>query len=54
MDTNLFCRPFKNDILVCQIYVDDIIFGSTKACLGREFANFLQAEFEMENASAES
>ena len=33
--------------MVCQIYVDDIIFGSTKASLGREFAKSMQAEFEM-------
>jgi hypothetical protein len=28
-DTTLFTRKIKNDIFVCQIYVDDIIFGST-------------------------
>ena len=47
MDTTLFCKLFKNDILVCQIYVDDIIFGSTKASLEREFAMSMQTEFEM-------
>ena len=47
MDTTLFCKTFKNDILICQIYVDDIIFGSTKASLGREFAKSMQAEFKM-------
>ena len=47
VDTTLFCKPFKNDILVCQIYVDDIIFGSTKASLGREFAKSMQEKFEM-------
>ena len=35
VDTTLFCKTFKNDILVCQIYVDDIIFGYTKPSLGR-------------------
>ena len=47
MDTTLFCKSFKNDILVCQIYVNDIIFRSTKASLGREFSKSMQAEFEM-------
>ena len=47
VDTTLFCKSFKNDILVCQIYVDDIIFGSTKPSLGREFDKCMQAEFEM-------
>ena len=28
-NTTLFTRNIKNDIFVCQIYVDDIIFGST-------------------------
>jgi len=28
-DTTLFRRTLENDILIVQIYVDDIIFGST-------------------------
>ena len=28
-DPTLVTRKVKNDIFVCQIYVDDIIFGST-------------------------
>ena len=47
VDTTLFCKQFKNDILVCQIYIDDIIFGSTKASLWKEFAKSIQEEFEM-------
>jgi hypothetical protein len=47
VDTTLFCKSFKKDILICQIYVDDIIFGSTKTSLGKEFAKTMQAEFEM-------
>ena len=30
-----------------SIYVDDIIFGSTKSSPGKEFAKSMQAEFEM-------
>nr|GFA68472.1 hypothetical protein [Tanacetum cinerariifolium] len=29
IDLTLFIRRFDNDILVVQVYVDDIIFGST-------------------------
>ena len=47
VDTTLFCKSVKNDILVCQIYVIDIIFGSTNPSLGRKFAKCMQAEFEM-------
>jgi hypothetical protein len=28
-DSTLFTRKVDNDLFVCQIYVDDIIFGST-------------------------
>ena len=37
----------KKDILIVQIYVDDIIFGSTNASLCKEFSNLMQEEFEM-------
>ena len=29
VDTTLFTRIINEDLFVCQIYVDDIIFGST-------------------------
>ena len=29
VDTTLFTKHVKNEILIVQIYVDDIIFGST-------------------------
>ena len=29
VDTTLFRKTFKNDILICQIYVNDIIFGTS-------------------------
>src|SRR3954471_11247420 len=47
VDTTLFCKTFKKDFLICQIYVDDIIFGTSNATLGKEFAESMQAEFEM-------
>nr|KYP68970.1 Copia protein [Cajanus cajan] len=36
-----------NDILLVQIYVDDIIFGATNDYLCKEFSNDMQSEFEM-------
>src|SRR4051812_31939236 len=47
VDTTLFCKTFKKDIIIYQIYVDDIIFGTSNATLGKEFAKSMQAEFEM-------
>ena len=35
------------DILIVQIYVYDIIFGSTNASLSKEFSKLMQEEFEM-------
>jgi hypothetical protein len=29
VDTTLFTKKIGNDIFICQIYVDDIMFGST-------------------------
>ncbi|CAK8535816.1 unnamed protein product [Lathyrus sativus] len=47
VDTTVFCKTCKKDLLICQIYVDDIIFGSTNITLGKEFAQCMQVEFEM-------
>jgi len=47
VDTTLFRRTLEKDILVVQIYVDDIIFGSTNASLCKEFSKLMQDEFEM-------
>jgi len=47
VDTTLFRRTLEKDILVVQIYVDDIIFGSTNASLCKEFSKLMKDEFEM-------
>ncbi|KAK8508672.1 hypothetical protein V6N13_116185 [Hibiscus sabdariffa] len=47
VDTTLFIKNDGKDILVVQIYVDDIIFGSTNELLCQEFAKLMQGEFEM-------
>ncbi|WVZ75825.1 LOW QUALITY PROTEIN: hypothetical protein U9M48_023854 [Paspalum notatum var. saurae] len=36
-----------NDLFVCQVYVDDIIFGSTNEKLCKEFGKMMTKEFEM-------
>jgi len=47
VDTTLFIKKKLNDILLVQIYVDDIIFGSTNDSLCKEFSQDMQNEFEM-------
>ena len=47
VDTTLFLKKNKHDLLVVQIYVDDIIFGVTNKKLCECFAKDLQNEFEM-------
>nr|KYP76723.1 Copia protein [Cajanus cajan] len=47
VDNTLFVKKFKNDTMYVQIYVDDIVFGSTNLSLCKEFAKTMQGEFEM-------
>ncbi|WJX72495.1 hypothetical protein P8452_56374 [Trifolium repens] len=47
VDNTLFRKTTKKDILIIQIYVDDIIFGSTNASLCKNFSKLMQDEFEM-------
>ena len=47
IDTTLFIKLRENDILIVQIYVDDIIFGATNVSLCKEFVKFMHSEFEM-------
>ena len=46
-DTTLFIKNKKQDILIVQIYVDDIIFGSTNEHMCKEFSKIMTSEFEM-------
>ncbi|GJY40525.1 putative ribonuclease H-like domain-containing protein [Tanacetum coccineum] len=43
----LFIRRDKGDILLVQVYVDDIIFGSTKKSLCTEFEKMMHKKFQM-------
>ena len=47
VDTILFIKKKDDDILLVQIYVDDIIFGSTNDSMCKEFSLDMQSEFEM-------
>ena len=47
VDTTLFIKKTKNDLLIVQICVDDIIFGATNHCLCEEFSKLMQGEFKM-------
>ncbi|GJW01357.1 putative ribonuclease H-like domain-containing protein [Tanacetum coccineum] len=47
IDNTLFIKKVKGDILLVQIYVDDIIFGSTKKELWTEFEKLMHKKFQM-------
>src|SRR5688572_11811975 len=46
-DPTLFTKTLENDLFVCQIYVDDIIFGSTNESTCEEFSRIMTQKFEM-------
>jgi hypothetical protein len=46
-DPTLFTHKVGNDIFMCQIYVDDIIFGSTNQVYVEEFSMIMTKRFEM-------
>jgi hypothetical protein len=47
VDTTLFTKTIGKDLFVCQIYVDDIIFGSPNKDFCEEFGELMSKEFEM-------
>ncbi|GKC90814.1 retrovirus-related pol polyprotein from transposon TNT 1-94 [Tanacetum coccineum] len=47
IDPTLFTRHAGNDILLVQIYVDDIIFASSNTAMCDEFANQMTNKFKM-------
>jgi hypothetical protein len=47
IDTTLFNKKISKDLFILQIYVDDIIFGSTNQDLCEEFEKMMANEFEM-------
>nr|GEV03884.1 putative ribonuclease H-like domain-containing protein [Tanacetum cinerariifolium] len=47
INKTLFIRRHKDDILLVQVYVDDIIFGSTKKELCNAFEKMMYEKFQM-------
>ncbi|GJR45684.1 putative ribonuclease H-like domain-containing protein [Tanacetum coccineum] len=47
IDQTLFIKSQQGHILLVQIYVDDIIFGSTKKELCEEFEKLMKDKFQM-------
>nr|GEY60990.1 uncharacterized mitochondrial protein AtMg00810-like [Tanacetum cinerariifolium] len=47
IDPMLFTRRFDDDILVVQVYVDDIIFGSMNPRYVTLFSDLIKSRFEM-------
>jgi hypothetical protein len=46
-DSTLFTRKMGKDLFVCQIYIADIIFGSTNKSFCDEFSKIMTDRFEM-------
>jgi hypothetical protein len=46
-DSTLFTRKIGKDLFVCQIYVDDIIFGYTNKSFSDEFSKIIMDRFEI-------
>jgi hypothetical protein len=47
VDTILFTKKLNGEIFICQVYIDDIIFGSTNEDYCKEFGELMSKEFEM-------
>ncbi|GKA53053.1 retrovirus-related pol polyprotein from transposon TNT 1-94 [Tanacetum coccineum] len=47
VDPTQFTRRHGDDILLVQIYIDDIIFGSTKPVFAKRFEKLMKDNFEM-------
>ncbi|GKB14417.1 uncharacterized mitochondrial protein-like protein [Tanacetum coccineum] len=47
IDKTLFIKRDKGDILLVQVYVDDIIFGFTKKSLCTEFEKMMHKKYQM-------
>ncbi|WKA05143.1 hypothetical protein VitviT2T_023126 [Vitis vinifera] len=47
IDTTSFIKTKENDMLLVQIYIDDIIFGATNVSLCEGFSKCMHSEFKM-------
>ena len=46
-DQTLFIKRKDGELIIAQVYIDDIIFGSTKDELAHGFSKLMQGEFKM-------
>ena len=46
-DRNLYVKVDRNNILIIEVYVDDIIFGSDDEKMSKKFSQYMQNEFDM-------
>nr|GFA03689.1 putative ribonuclease H-like domain-containing protein [Tanacetum cinerariifolium] len=54
IDQTLFIKKQKCDILLVQVYVDDIIFGSTNKDLCKAFEKLMKDKFQMSSMDVKS
>ncbi|GJX85114.1 putative ribonuclease H-like domain-containing protein [Tanacetum coccineum] len=47
INKTLFIKKKKSDIMLVQVYVDDIIFGSTKKSMCTDFEDYMHKRFQM-------
>ena len=47
IDPTLFTKKVNGELFICQLYVDDIIFGSTNKAFNDEFSKLMTDRFEM-------
>ncbi|GJT53646.1 retrovirus-related pol polyprotein from transposon TNT 1-94 [Tanacetum coccineum] len=47
IDNTLFIYKTKSEVIIVQIYVDDIIFGSTSDKMSKQFAKLMTKKYEM-------
>ena len=47
VDNTLFTKIINGELFIYQIYVDDIIFGSTNLKVCKDFSDLMTKEFEM-------
>ena len=47
LDQTLFAKSYDGELFVCQIYVDDIIFGCTDQRYSDEFSYMMSEEYQM-------
>ena len=52
VDSTLFTKHVNSNILIVQIYIDDIIFGSTNEKLYKDFESCMKKEFDMYDGRA--